>query len=177
MKQVALDFGLLLVILKMMDRTKTKQLLAYLIQEHSSASVTVLIKLSYLIDLVSVKKEHNQVTDFEYRRYYFGPFDNSIYSLLSELETEGVIVGGVKYTSGGEEYVVYSINGEKEDVSFDRLTEKDYEVADQVLEQVRGYGAKVLTEVAYQTAPMKKLGATLGGNENLNEKLDLTCNG
>lgn len=158
-----------------MGRIKTKHLLTYLVQEHASASVTVLIKLSYLIDLISVQKKHTQVTDFEYKRYYFGPFDNSIYPLLTELEAEGVIVSEQKYTPGGEEYVVYSINEEKEEISFDKLSDNDCEIANQVLEQLRGYGAKVLTEIAYLTAPMKKLGATLGGNEHLNEKLDLTC--
>lgn len=160
-----------------MNRIKTKQLLAYLIQEHSSASVTVLMKLSYLIDLVSVKKEHKQVTDFEYKRYHFGPFDQSIYILLSELETEGVVKAESQYTPGGEEYVKYSFNEEKEELISDQLTDKDCEIANQVLDQVSGYGAKTLTEIAYQTVPMKKLGATLGGSENLNEKLDLFCNG
>jgi DNA-binding PadR family transcriptional regulator len=160
-----------------MARIKTKQLLSYLIQEHTSASVTVLMKLSYLIDLVSVKKEHKQVTDFEYTRYHFGPFDQSIYPILSELETEGVIKAESNYTPGGEEYVKYSINEEKVDVSLDQLTDKDCEIANQVLDQLSGYGAKALTEIAYQTVPMKKLGATLGGDEHLNEKLDLFCNG
>lgn len=159
-----------------MNRIKTKQLLSYLVQEHSSASVTVLMKLSYLIDLVSVKKEHKQVTDFEYKRYHFGPFDQSIYTLLSELETEGVVKAESQYTPGGEEYVKYAFTQEEELV-LDQLTDKDYEIANQVLDQVSGYGAKALTEIAYQTAPMKKLGATLGGSENLNEKLDLFCNG
>ncbi len=160
-----------------MGNEKTKQLLTYLIQEHSSASVTVLMKLSYLIDLISVKKVRKQVTDFEYRRYFFGPFDQKIYLLLSELESEGIIIAESKYTSGGEEYVTYSIKMGEEDISSDQLTEEDYAIADQVLEQLRGYGAKVLTDIAYQTAPMKKLGATQGGNQNLNAKLDLACNG
>ncbi len=159
-----------------MNRTKTKQLLSYLVQEHSSASVTVLMKLSYLIDLVSIKKEHKQVTDFEYKRYHYGPFDQSIYVLLSELETEGVVKAESQYTPGGEEYVKY-IFVQEEELNLDQLTDKDCEIANQVLDQVSGYGAKALTEIAYQTAPMKKLGATLGGNENLNEKLDLFCNG
>ena len=159
-----------------MSRTKTKQLLAYLVQEHSSPSVTVLMKLSYLIDLVSVKKEQEQVTDFEYKRYHYGPFDQSIYTLLSELETEGVVKAESQYTPGGEEFVRYTFARE-DDLVLDQLTDKDCEIANQVLDQVSGYGAKALTEIAYQTAPMKKLGATLGGNEHLNEKLDLFCNG
>ena len=33
---------------------------------------------------------------------------------------------------------------------------------------------KSLTELAYKTKPMTRLGATLGGNEHLNEQLVLT---
>ena len=33
---------------------------------------------------------------------------------------------------------------------------------------------KSLTEIAYKTKPMTRLGATLGGNEHLNERLVLT---
>lgn len=158
-----------------MDDLKTKQLLAYIVQQHLKASVTVLMKISYLIDLISVKKHGHQVTSFAYTRYNFGPFDKKIYTLINELEAEGIITGESNYTFEGDEYLIFSLNKDNEDFSFDTLTEPDIKIADDVLEQLRGYGAKTLTDITYKTAPMKKLGATQGGNEHLNEALDLSC--
>lgn len=95
--------------------------------------------------------------------------------LTNELESEGVIVGESKYTFEGEEYLTFSFDKDKEDFSFDGLSKTDIQIADDVLEQLKGYGAKALTDITYKTAPMKKLGATQGGDEHLNEVLDLSC--
>jgi uncharacterized phage-associated protein len=159
-----------------MDNLKTKQLLTYIAQKHTNATVTVLMKISYLIDLVSVKRFGKPISEFTYRRYTYGPFDQTIYSLLSELEGEEIIKGKSDYTFANEEYIVYAFNEDKkEEFKFDKLTEDDIKIADEVLEQLKGYGAKTLTEITYKTPPMKKLGVTLGGDEHLNEVLDLSC--
>jgi hypothetical protein len=157
-----------------MNPSKTKQFLTYIINGHEPASVTELMKLSYLIDLVSVKRIGLKISDFCYRRYNYGPFDDKIYSYLSELSTEGVLLSRLEYTPRGDEYVVYSID-EKNKTVFDELNDMDTKIADEILEKVRGYGAKTLTEIAYKTKPMERLGATLGGAENLNVELDLNC--
>ena len=151
---------------------KTQQLLAYIIKRHNKASVTVLMKLSYLIDLVSLKKDGKQITHYNYVRYNYGPFDNIIYADLQKLIDAKVVQPKPNYVPSGEEYIIYSYN-ENSDLDFSALTDEERAIADEVLENVNGYGARTLTEIAYKTKPMKKFGATLGGTEHLGEKLDL----
>lgn len=152
---------------------KTKQLLHFIISRHPNASITELMKLAYLIDLVSVKEGNKQISNFEYKRYYYGPFDDKIYQILENSLVNGKIKAETKYSYDGSEYVVYSVMNE--DFECDALTDRDREIARRVLEELKGYGAKTLTEIAYKTAPMKKIGATLGGNEGLNTVLNLSC--
>ncbi len=151
---------------------KTQQLLAYIIQRHNKASVTVLMKLSYLIDLVSLKKGGKQITHYNYVRYNYGPFDNVIYADLQALINAKVVQPHPDYVPSGEEYIVYSYN-EDSTLDFSALSDEDRAIADEVLENVKGYGARTLTEIAYKTKPMQKFEATLGGTEHLGETLDL----
>lgn len=153
--------------------TKNKQLLAYIVKNHPKVSVTGIMKLCYLIDLFSIKKSKKQISNFQYVRYYYGPYDKKISEELEELVREKIIIPSGDFTPSGDEYVIYNYNDEK-DYSFN-LIEKDKEQIDAVLENLKGYGAKTLTEVAYKTKPMLKLGATLGGKENIGVELDLNA--
>ncbi len=153
---------------------KTKSLLAYIIKRHITASLTSLLKLCYLIDVVSVKKTGKPISEFSYVRYYYGPYDDKIYTLLTALQSEGVVKSKTEYAYSGDEYVIYQSDGDQQGVS-ELISEEEYSLIDEVLEKLRGYGAKALTDIAYQTAPMVRIGATLGGREHLNEKLDLGC--
>ncbi|MFH1187231.1 MAG: Panacea domain-containing protein [bacterium] len=153
--------------------TKNKQLLAYIVKNHPKVSVTGIMKLCYLIDLFSIKKRKKQISNFQYVRYYYGPYDKKISEELEELVREKIIIPSGDFTPSGDEYVIYNYNDEK-DYSFN-LIEKDKEQIDAVLENLKGYGAKTLTEVAYKTKPMLKLGATLGGKENIGVELDLNA--
>lgn len=149
---------------------KTKELLVYLIKEHPNPSITVLMKLCYLIDLVAYKQSGNQITNFEYTRYTFGPFDKKIYSYIEELSLEGRVIQKPTYNPrNGDEYIVFET---KDDFEVSELKNGEKEIVDSVLDDVSGYGANVLTQIAYKTKPMKKLGATLGGSESIGEKLD-----
>jgi uncharacterized phage-associated protein len=150
---------------------KTQQLLAYLVKNHQKASITVLMKLSYLIDLVSIKRTGKAITHYKYIRYYYGPFDNTINGDIQKLMEEKVIEAKSKFVPSGEEYVVYNFN-EECDLSL-VLDAAELKIIDEVLENVNGYGARALTEIAYKTKPMLKIGATLGGNEHLYEVLDM----
>lgn len=159
---------------KVVNNNKTEQLLAYLAKNHPGSTVTSIMKLAYLVDLVSVKRTGKQVSNFEYRRYNFGPFDKKIYGYLDNLTNTKAITPHTEFSPRGDEYVVYSFNEASSTVfSFEKLSSEEIKIADEVLDNVRGYGAKVLTEMAYHTKPMKKIGATRGGSENLNKLLDL----
>ncbi len=131
------------------------------------------MKLAYLADLVSVTKEENQISNFKYKRYKYGPFDSKIYGYLTELANQEILKEEIEYTATAEEYIKYKFNENKEDIKFDKLDEKEMNTTDEVLESLKGYGVKALTEITYKTKPMLALGATLGGEENLNVPLDL----
>jgi hypothetical protein len=49
------------------------------------------MKLSYLVDLVNIKKRKEKISDFEYIRYNFGPFDNKIYNFVKQLLEKNII--------------------------------------------------------------------------------------
>jgi uncharacterized phage-associated protein len=150
---------------------KRQQLLAYAMKKHPKASITVLVKLAYLIDLVSIKNTNRQITDYKYIRYYFGPYDSKVVSDVQGMLEKGAIEAHLDFTPSGEEFVVYDL---KEDFNLETsLNSKELKIIDEVLKNVQGYGAKALTEIAYKTKPMQKFGATLGGNEHLNEELDM----
>lgn len=156
---------------KIMEK-KNLQLLAFLAKEHSEASVTVLIKLCYLADLISIKRYGNKISSFEYVRYYFGPFDPEIYEDLELLVKEKILTAEPEYTKKGAEAIIYHFNESKE-LDTSKLGDEDKIVLNELLESVRGYGAKALTDIAYNTKPMKAFGATLGGSEHMGELLNL----
>lgn len=153
---------------------KTRQLLLYLLKNNPKSSITSLMKLAYLADLISVKRQKRQISNFEYRRHYYGPFDKKIYQYIEDLTENKFVKAGSDFGSTGEEFGVFSINPEKgEEVAFDKLGIKEIEILDALLGSVRGYGARMLTEIAYQTKPMQKLKATIGGSESFGKKLNL----
>lgn len=156
-----------------MKFNRTEQLLAYLAKNHSEATVTVLMKLAYLVDLSSIEENNKSVSSFKYRRYNYGPFDESIYTHLKKLVYQNVLTQEIGYGSGSAEYIVYRFNeGNPTNFNFKKIASK-ITIIDKVISALRGYGARTLTEIAYKTKPMRKLGATLGGNENMNKKLNL----
>ncbi|HMK76437.1 MAG TPA: Panacea domain-containing protein [Thermodesulfobacteriota bacterium] len=155
-------------------KNKTKQLLTYLIQNKPGIPITSLMKLSYIVDLVSVNKTKNPISDFEYRRYKYGPFDNKIYGYLKDLLKSNVINEDATFSQTGDEYIIYLFN-EKNEFVPNKLSNKEKNIIDEVLESLKGYGAKALVELAYKTKPMKKIGAKIDNIKGLNQKLNLTA--
>ena len=151
---------------------KNKQFLAYILKNHPDLPVTSLMKLSYLIDLVQIKKTDKQISNYKYARYKYGPFDDIIYSDLKNLINNNIIQDNVNLTTYGE-YITYCFNEENDEIIFDKLKKNEKETIEEVVESVNGFGAKALVELAYRTKPMKKIGATIGGVEGLNNILDL----
>ncbi|MEI9914449.1 MAG: Panacea domain-containing protein [Candidatus Saccharibacteria bacterium] len=152
---------------------KTKQLIDYLVSKHHLSTVTSLVKLCYLCDLVSVGAGNDQITNFNYYRWHFGPYDRKIEDALFQLVERGDITSDTTYTDYGTEYVKYNVSDDSEP-TIDKLTKTDLGHVNAVLDSLKGYGPKALTQVAYKTKPMLALGATLGGTENMGKPLDLT---
>lgn len=151
---------------------KTSQLLFYIIKNHTDISITSLMKLSYLIDLVSIKKTGKKISDFEYIRYNYGPFDKKIYKCLEGLIANNRIKEGSNISSTGDEFITYSIHS-KSSYPLEKISEEEIEIINEVLENLEGYGPKALTELTYKTKPMKKIKATLNNKAGLNKILNL----
>lgn len=154
---------------------KTQQLLAYLAKQHSRPTITALMKLAYLVDLVSIKKLKSKISNFDYVRYYYGPYDASINNYVAALLQIDVLKAETKFTPQGGEYIEYLFNEDNEEYKIDQLSTEEIELIDEVMISISGYGAKTLTEMTYKTAPLVKLNATIGGSEHLNTKLDLNA--
>lgn len=157
----------------MIMNEKTKQLLIYIIKKHPKCSITSLMKLTYLIDLIAVKTLKKQISNFRYKRYYFGPFSEMIYPYAEDLVSKKALVVENEYSSDGKEFVVYTIDSANDNEVFEKLSKKEKEIADELLESVKGYGARILTEIAYKTKPMIALKAKIGNKEGLGKKLNL----
>jgi len=128
---------------------KTFEIFAYLSEKlGNNLDIMQYMKLPYFIDLEAVKKIGNQLTGFEYIRWNYGPFDKTVYSYKELFE--------------GEEYKIeYSYISDF------------FEVIDSALENIPVNNGEKLKKLSYETEPMKKLGATLGGGEYMGEKLYL----
>lgn len=148
---------------------KTKQLLCIILKDNPR-DITSLIKLSYLIDLAAIRKIGHKISEFNYIRYNYGPFDPKVYTNLNELQKEGKVTSFSIYNSYGES-VLFKLSDNIKD--FDQISKDEQTLIKEMLDSVEGYGARMLTDIAYHTKPMKALGATLGGNEHLGEVLDL----
>ncbi|MGD0822869.1 MAG: Panacea domain-containing protein [Desulfomonilia bacterium] len=133
------------------------------------------MKISYIIDLVAIKKNQNKLTDFEYIRYNYGPFDKKIYEYLKNLIKQEIVSEDSELAETGDEFIIYNLKKKKGDISLNKLSDEEVETINEVLRSVKAYGAKALTELTYQTKPMKKLGAKIGNKKGLNERLDLNA--
>lgn len=157
----------------MAPEEKTRQLLVYITKGYKSASVTMLMKLAYFIDLVAVGRTGEQISGFRYRRHNYGPFDSKIYGHLTTLVREGILTEASEFCPPAHEYIMYAVNESSAKIDFDKLTVQDKKIADEVLKSMVGYGAKALSDIAYKTKPMLAIGAKQGGTENLNAPLNL----
>lgn len=151
-----------------------QKLLTYFASKHEKPSVTVLMKLCYLTDLVSIKRGGQQITEYKYERYTFGPFDKTIYQDLESLVEQEILDIELFYPEGAfSELVLYRPNEESDELESIDLSDEQKGIVDEILSSLGGYGARALTDVAYGTKPMLELNATLGGNENIGKRLDL----
>ena len=107
------------------------------------------MKLPYFVDYMNVRKHGFQITNFEYIRWHFGPFDSKVYAYSGIFEWKDF---NIKFS-----YIEDYIND-----------------IDKTIQELPVTNSKKLKELSYSTGPMKALWAKLGGNEHMGEKLDLT---
>ena len=114
-------------------------------------SITRLMKLLYLMDLISIKKYDQKLTPFNYDYEAFGPVIHGFGGVMQEFVEKDLIKDNIKITKFGEAHD-YRPN-KKYNVKLDLL--KEY-LIDDIL---RLYGEMDLTklvDIVYSTNPMKK---------------------
>lgn len=155
----------------MSKQEKTIQFVYYILSHVTKPSITVLMKLSYLADYLYYQRNSEQISNFKYVREKFGPFDKQLYNILDNLISKGLVTQNTELSTFSE-FIVYEIKSDQGEI--DLLSEKEISVVDEVISATQGLGAKTLTKLAYQTGPMKEIGATLGGDENMYTQLKLS---
>jgi hypothetical protein len=147
------------------------KLIAYIASQHGDVTRTSLMKLTYLIDYVCRQKLGGTLSGFNWIRWWYGPFDRAVYESIDALLANGVFGSRVEFSPSGEYEVYEFVGGDNFEDSLD-VTKK--EVADKILQELHGHGPKMLTEVAYQTAPLVSIGAKIGNNNGVGTRLDLS---
>ena len=155
-----------------MKLNKNQEFLSYLIFNHFGAiTITSIMKLAYLVDLVSIEKSSEQISDYKYIRYFYGPFAKEIKEDIESLLEKKVIKTEEIFFSSEVGTSVYK--KASKDLDLNHISTKEKELIDGCLNELHGFGAKMLTNLAYKTKPMVALGATFHGNENLKKELNL----
>jgi len=128
---------------------KTFELFAY-IKEILKKKLDIMqfMKIPYFVDIESIKKLGSQLTNFLYIRYNFGPFDSKIYAYKG-------LFDNIKYK-----------------IQYSYLSDY-FEIINETLKEIPVNNGKDLKKLSYLTAPMKKIGAKLGGIEHMGEPLDM----
>ncbi|MFA5748017.1 MAG: type II toxin-antitoxin system antitoxin SocA domain-containing protein [Candidatus Absconditabacterales bacterium] len=150
---------------------KNKQFLLYILSKLHKTNITTIVKMAYFCDLSSVKGVNNQITSYEYIRFYYGPYSEEIKHDIDSLIETKLINLHVYETGDGKDFYEYEyINKE---IDFNLLSQKETSLMDEIILDLSKLNARQLGLLSYETAPMKILNATPGGNEHLGQVLNL----
>ena len=151
-----------------MFRAKTQQFIALIFKLYKHCTVQNLLKLAYLSDYLYFEKTGQQLSGFTYRLYSFGPFDESIFSLLEELIAKQMISSHLNYTRNGLEYASYVFNDSVTDLKFKAefiplFSILEFYTLREILYEFFYYNEKELTEMVYKSKPVRALGVAAPG--------------
>lgn len=128
---------------------KTFELFAYLWKKLEwKWDIMQFMKLPYFIDLKSVKDLGFQITNLEYIRYTFWPFDKKIYSY--------------RWLFEGNQY----------EITFSYIEDFIPEI-ESIISKLPIEDGEQLKVLSYKTPPMQAIKATLWGSEHIGERLNL----
>lgn len=128
---------------------KTFELLSYIGKKLKwNWDIMQFMKLPYFVDLNTANTLGFQISNFSYIRYEYGPFDKNVYVYRALFENKNF------------------------EVSFSYIGEFLTEIED-VLHSLPIHNGEKLKKLSYETEPMKKLSAKIGGKEGWGQKLVL----
>lgn len=153
---------------------KNQALLLLILKNRWSCTVTELMKIAYLTDLWSSNALKKKISEFEYLRYNYGPFDKEIYTTIESLLKDWLIRIDYIENPKWEEIIKYSIWQERtrlEEIIDSTIDSWEQEFVLDMLESLEWLNASSLTKIAYSTEPMTRIKATLWGTEHFMEKV------
>lgn len=133
---------------------KTLEMYNYVISKIKKPfDIMQFMKIPYFIDLQYKEQSWKLLTNFQYMRWNFWPFDKKVYDYQK----------------------LFSLNNEKgiANIVYIHLTDEDKQVIDQVLEKIPYTNGDRLKKLSYDTPPMQSIWATLWGSEHMWELLKL----
>jgi len=117
------------------------------------ADIMQFMKIPYFIDLEAKKTNWIQISNYNYIRWGYWPFDKKVY----------------------EYQYLFSVENEKgiDGLKYIHLSEDEIKIIDDVLKQIPKENWKKLRDLSYETKPMKKLWVCLGDDKCMGEELEL----
>ena len=125
-----------------MSKLKNAAVVAEIIKHAESITLTKLSKILFLVDYEYYKTYNRQLSDFTYRRYFYGPYPVEIHDTISNL----LAVSIIGYTSQPVHYYIthenflfnlkpYLSNEEREFIQkiVDKYTNKSF---DDIMEEI-----------------------------------------
>ncbi len=132
---------------------KLLEIFDYILQKIWKTDILKAMKLAYFLDL---KTKRAVDTWLKYIRWNWGPFDKNIYQLSEVFENND-----------------YELKNNKPFKHYFLLEKKDMKKIDKILDEYWKLSWNELMRLSYETLPMKKLWATIGGEEGMGEVLEV----
>ncbi len=121
---------------------KTVELYNYLLSKlKNTPDIMQFMKIPYFVDINATKIFHKQISNYQYIRYHFGPFDKKVYDYQK----------------------LFSIENEKwiKDITYIYLSDEEREMIDKTLSEIPKENWEKLKKLSYKSEPMKKLGVSI----------------
>ncbi|PZM82210.1 hypothetical protein DLH72_04320 [Candidatus Gracilibacteria bacterium] len=133
---------------------KTVELYNYILSKSKkSLGIMQFMKIPYFVDLGFIENKREQLTNFSYIRWNYGPFDKKVYDYQKLFSFENEL--GIK------------------DIKFIYLSIEDQKLTENILQNIPILNGEKLKKLSYETYPMKNLGVSYGDNKHMGELLIL----
>lgn len=157
---------------------KTESLICYVIQAMSVPTETMISKVCYLCDYLTVKNMGHSLSSTDYKTSILGPQGKNISDCLYELVKRGIVDRSIEYSIEGNEYVKYSVRevNQLSEESQDDFSVEEMKIINEVLKSVSSLNARLLNEVVANTKPVKDVAKKQNKNNQesrVAERIDL----
>lgn len=137
--------------------SKLEKVIIYIISKlPNDVTRTKLVKLLYLIDLISLKRNKTSITNLIYVSYHYGPYSPKIKEALDILNNFE-IQEDLNTSVDGNIFYLYSLgtNSRLKDAPEKLLKSEEKAIVDDVLENYGHKSLKSLLDVVYETKAYK----------------------